>query len=127
MLKEYQNDHQIYTNRVMMGTESVPKELWENWMLVESLPYVIGDFVWTAVDYMGETAIGHSFVGNRKDSFSFGWLWYDSYCGDIDVMGQKKPQSYYRDVVWRRRKIEMAVDEAKADTARESTRYRGWH
>ncbi|MFL5740247.1 MAG: glycoside hydrolase family 2 TIM barrel-domain containing protein [Flavisolibacter sp.] len=126
MWKEYQNDHRLYPNRIMMGTESVPKELWENWMLVESLPYVIGDFVWTAVDYMGETAIGHSFMENRKDSFSLGWPWYDSWCGDIDLTGNKKPQSYFRDVVWRRSKIEMAVHQPIGDSAKETTSYWGW-
>ena len=35
--------------------------------------------------------------------------WFNSYCGDIDLIGNKKPQSFYRDVVWDRSKIEMAV------------------
>ena len=37
------------------------------------------------------------------------WPWHDAWCGDIDVCGFKKPQSYYRDVVWRRSQIEMTV------------------
>ena len=35
--------------------------------------------------------------------------WFNAYCGDIDLIGNKKPQSYFRDVVWRRSKVEMAV------------------
>jgi beta-galactosidase len=37
------------------------------------------------------------------------WPWFDAWCGDVDVCGFKKPQSNYRDVVWRRSQIEMAV------------------
>src|SRR6185437_7893764 len=38
-----------------------------------------------------------------------GYPWFNSYCGDLDLIGNKKPQSYFRDVVWRRSKVEMAV------------------
>lgn len=37
------------------------------------------------------------------------WPWFDAGCGDIDVCGFQKPQSRYRDVVWRRKPIEMVV------------------
>jgi beta-galactosidase len=76
---------------------------------VEKHSYVIGDFVWTAMDYFGESGIGHTSLSSEQDSFLKPWPWFDSWCGDIDVCGFKKPQSYYRDVVWRRRQIEMAV------------------
>ena len=46
-----------------MGTESYPKEFFDYWSLVEKHPYVIGDFVWTAMDYLGESGIAHSLVG----------------------------------------------------------------
>ena len=35
--------------------------------------------------------------------------WFNACCGDIDLIGSKKPQSYYRDVVWGNSKLEMAV------------------
>ena len=41
--------------------------------------------------------------------FSEPYPWFNAYCGDIDLIGNKKPQSYFRDVVWRRSKVEMAV------------------
>ena len=44
----------------MMGTESVPMDAYENWQQVENDPWVIGDFVWTGMDYLGETGIGHT-------------------------------------------------------------------
>ena len=36
--------------------------------------------------------------------------YFNGWCGDIDLIGEKKPQSYYRDVVWGRSPITMAVE-----------------
>lgn len=124
--RTYETDHKSYPQRIMMGTESVPKEAFENWQMVEKHPYVIGDFVWTAVDYMGETAIGHTLPGNLKDSFSLGWPWFASNCGDIDLAGYKKPQSYYRDIVWHRTPIAMAVHRPLPEGIGEQVSYWGW-
>jgi len=57
---------------------------------------VIGDFVWTAWDYIGEASIG--WLGYMQQS-SF-YPWNLAYCGDIDICGWKRPQSYYRDALW---------------------------
>lgn len=51
------------------------------------------------MDYFVESGIGHAWLSNEKDSFLKPWPWYNAWCGDIDVCGFKKPQSYYRDVV----------------------------
>jgi beta-galactosidase len=126
MWREYIADHQKFPQRIMVGTESLPKEALENWNLVEKNPYVIGDFVWTAVDYTGETAIGHTILSNRKDSFSFGWPWYNAWCGDIDIIGYKKPQMYYRDVVWRNSPVELAVHRPVPDGLQEIVSMWGW-
>ena len=110
MWQEYENDHQKYPHRMMVGTESFPKEALDNWRMAEKHPYVLGDFVWTAMDYLGESGIGNALITKEKKvSFSPGWPWYNSYCGDIDICGFKKPQSYYRDVVWKISNLEMAV------------------
>ena len=95
----------------MVGTESFPNQSFQNWRAVESDSWVIGDFIWTAIDYLGESGIGHASIHNGPgpDSFNGPYPWFNSYCGDIDLIGNKKPQSYFRDVVWRRSKVEMAV------------------
>jgi beta-galactosidase len=110
-VQEYENDHAKYPERIMVGTESFPIQAFENWQHIENDSWVIGDFVWTAIDYLGESGIGHSSIrnGEAPDTFAEPYPWFNSYCGDIDLIGNKKPQSYFRDVVWRRSKIEMAV------------------
>jgi beta-galactosidase len=123
---QYESDHKQFPGRIMVGTESVPQHALENWRLVEKDNYVIGDFVWTAMDYLGESGIGHAVCTNQKDEFSMPWPWFNAWCGDIDLIGDKKPQSYYRDVVWRRSKIEMAVHAPMPDSCKEKVSYWGW-
>jgi beta-galactosidase len=123
---KYESDHSRNPKRVMMGTESYPQDFFDNWALVEKHPYIIGDFVWTAMDYFGESGIGHTTPSNEKDSFLMPWPWYNAWCGDIDVCGFKKPQSYYRDVVLGRSQIEMAVHAPLPDGVTEHVSSWGW-
>ena len=126
-LNEYESDHQKYPGRIMMGTESYPTAALENWDMVKKHPYVLGDFVWTAFDYLGEASIGHSTLESKKKyEFSLGWPWYNAWCGDIDITGYKKPQSWYRDVVWRVKPIAMAVHAPIPDGLVENVSGWGW-
>jgi len=124
--KRYEPDHTLYPNRIMVGSESFPKDALFNWQQVEKHPYVIGDFVWTGMDYMGESAIGHASVDNEPNHGLLPWPWYVAYCGDIDVCGNKKPQSFYRDVVWQQSPIEIAVHVPLLDGQTERMTRWGW-
>ncbi len=101
----YAEDHKRVPGRIMVGTESYPLEAFDSWMDVLDHPYVIGDFVWTAFDYIGEASIG--WLGYfQKQSF---YPWNLAYCGDNDICGWKRPQSYYRDVLWKEGQISLFV------------------
>lgn len=106
---KYETDHARHPQRVMYGSESYAKDALEYWSLVEKHPYVIGDFVWTAQDYLGESGIAHAVLDNHPNPFFMSWPWHNAWCGDLDLCGFKKPQSYYRDVVWRESPLEMLV------------------
>jgi beta-galactosidase len=108
---QYVTDHKIFPQRIMLGTESVAKELFDLWKLVEREPYVIGDFVWTGMDYIGEAGIGNAQFLQESENINdeMPWPWFNAWCGDIDICGRKKPQSFYRDVIWGLSKIELAV------------------
>ncbi len=54
----YETDHKRLPIRIMLCSESYPLEAFGSWMEVVDHPYVIGDFVWTAYDYIGEASIG---------------------------------------------------------------------
>jgi beta-galactosidase len=98
--KEYLSDHAQHPHRVMVGTESFPKEAFENWMSVLDNSFVAGDFVWTSLDYLGESGIGRVHFGGENESFLGQYPWHQANCGDLDLCGFKRPQSYYRDMLW---------------------------
>jgi len=98
----YESDHVRLPQRVMFGTESFPKESFENWMAVLDHSYMIGDFVWTSWDYLGESGIGRVHFGDAAESFLGKYPWHQANCGDLDLCGFKRPQSYYRDVLWKK-------------------------
>ncbi len=109
----YGEDHARAPDRIMVGTESYPLEAFGSWMAVEDHPYVIGDFVWTAWDYIGEASIG--WLGYWQES-SF-YPWNLAYCGDIDICGWKRPQSYYRDALWKPDQLSIFVTPPKPSFA----------
>jgi len=127
MLSQYEPDHVKSPERIMMGTESFPSAALANWNMVEKHPYVIGDFVWTAFDYIGEASIGHAYLDStKKMQFTLGWPWYNAYCGDLDLIGNKKSQSYYRDIVWHKSAVEMMVHAPIPDKMLENVSMWGW-
>lgn len=101
----YLQDHQRLPQRIMVGTESYPLEAFDAWMAVEDDPYVIGDFVWTAWDYIGEASIG--WLGYWQSANFYPWNL--AFCGDIDICGWKRPQSFYRDALWKKDQLSFFV------------------
>ena len=114
-LHRAESDHERVPSRIIMQTESYPRDAFRNWDLVNKHPYIIGDFVWTALDYLGESSIGRAYYkGREKDGFHTGQLypWHGAYCGDIDLTGLRKPISHYRDMLYNPdKKLYMAVRE----------------
>ena len=93
-------DHAAYPDRIMYTSESVSKDAFGYWRAVETMPWVVGDFVWTAVDYIGESGIG--WMGYSQDWKQLGpYPWHLAYSGEIDVLGYKRPAAYYREIVWK--------------------------
>ncbi|SEN43395.1 beta-galactosidase [Chitinophaga rupis] len=109
------SDHQRAPSRMIVQTESYPKDAFTNWKLVQDNSYVIGDFVWTAIDYLGESGIGRWYYSGdvpgehwEHDLFP----WHAAYCGDIDLVGWRKPISHYRSMLYNNdEKLYMAVRE----------------
>jgi beta-galactosidase len=96
----YETDHEKYPNRIICGSETFVNRIGESWPLIKKLPYVIGDFTWTAWDYLGECGIGK--VDYTKNAtWKYGdYPWFAAYCGDFDLIGTRRAQSYYRETVF---------------------------
>lgn len=102
MIHKVEGDHQRVPGRVVWQTESYPRDAFSNWTKVHDLPYVVGDFVWTGIDYIGESGIGRYYYEGQVSGEHFHrdlWPWHGSQCGDIDIIGQPKPISRYRDIL----------------------------
>lgn len=108
-------DHERVPSRIIVQTESYPRDAFANWKMVQSHSYILGDFVWTALDYLGESGIGRWFypgdvVGEHYEGKIFPW--HGAYCGDIDLIGWRKPISHYRSMLYNENeKLYMAVRE----------------
>ena len=104
MIFKHASDHQRNPKRVMWQTESFPRDAFKNWAVVNDFPYVVGDIVWTGLDYLGESSIGrYYYEGERPGEhwFDGGFPeWHGAYCGDVDITGWRKPISHYREVLW---------------------------
>ncbi len=115
MIHKSESDHQRCPERVMWQTESYPRDAASNWHKVKKNPYIIGDFVWTGIDYLGESGLGRYFYKGETEGeqwMAFQWPWRGSYCGDVDITGWRKPISHYRDMLYNDdNKLYMAVRE----------------
>ena len=104
---QYEPSHEKHPDRVICCTESKPRELSAYWADVERLPYVIGDFEWTSMDYIGEAGIGNSFYveeeqvpAMRQAMFRAQYPARTAEAGEFDICGFIKPQLGYRKAVW---------------------------
>ncbi|MDO4337368.1 MAG: glycoside hydrolase family 2 TIM barrel-domain containing protein [Eubacteriales bacterium] len=86
MTSRYLMDAEKYADRVMVGTETYPKQIAENWDTIMRCPAVIGDFTWTGWDYLGEVSSVYPDLMNTG--------------GDISIIGNRRPVSYYREIVF---------------------------
>lgn len=86
------------TSAVQNVNESSPCKM----PMVESTPYVIGDFTWTAYDYIGEAGIGKSVFLDADDpllkegpyvlmSHTSSYPWRLANDADVDINGRILP------------------------------------
>lgn len=103
MIHKAEGDHLRVPQRIIWQTESYPKDAFSNWLKVNNYPYIIGDFVWTAIDYLGESGIGRHYYDGDSEGEHFHrdqWPWHGALCGDIDIIGGRKPISFYRQMLY---------------------------
>ena len=104
MIFKHASDHERDPKRVIWQTESYPRDAFRNWAVVNDFPYVVGDIVWTGLDYLGESGIGRNYYKGEREGES--WIeggqpeWHGAPCGDVDITGWRKPISHYREMLW---------------------------
>ncbi len=96
----FEGMHALFPDVVIVSSETYPSRLAENWPLVLSLPYVVGDFQWTAWDYLGETGLGLPEYGTAHAPFTKPYPCLAAACGSMDITGQPTPQMAYTQIAW---------------------------
>ncbi len=98
----YASDGLKHPARVIMGTEIHPSMLYDYWKAVLENDNCIGDFVWSAMDYLGEAGTGRvEWDPARFDkSFVGEFPWLSNSQGDIDLDGNVRPQGCYHKILW---------------------------
>lgn len=105
MYERYASDAKKYPNRVIWGSETHALNFFDSWKAVTENPSVIGDFTWTAYDNLGEAGAGRFAWGADKKYITCltigGYPWRACYQGDFDLCGNRRPQSYFREAIWK--------------------------
>ncbi|MDE6167047.1 MAG: DUF4982 domain-containing protein, partial [Acetatifactor sp.] len=96
----YPLEGELHPDRLIFGSETFPGDIAKNWEMVKKYPYLIGDFMWTAWDYLGETGIGA--WSYTADGFGFDkpypWLLADT--GAFDILGNPNGELFLAQAVW---------------------------
>lgn len=89
-----------HPNRIVVGSETFPHQLAENWALVEKLPYLIGDFMWTAWDYIGEIGLGAWYYSDDPNFANKTYPWKLNGGGAIDLIGNPTGEALWAKAIW---------------------------
>ena len=104
LYNRYENDHDIYPERVIWGSETHVLNFYHSWQTVMKNNHVLGDFTWTAYDNLGEAGTGR-FAWARDEVIKgislAEYPWRCCYQGDFDICGYRRPQSYFRESIWK--------------------------
>jgi beta-galactosidase len=127
-------EHDKFPQRVLVSTESNPP-LGKGFQVADH-PYVVGDFVWSAMDYLGESGIGRWFyegdptepVDPPKEGEPPGTVhpvrqgseklfpWHGAVCGVLDILGNSRSVAYQRNITWGMgEKLHLAVRQPADD------------
>jgi beta-galactosidase len=80
----YDYGHKNYPNKIIMGTENLVQ--WHEWKAIMERPYISGTFLWTGIDYLGES--------NKK------WPSKGTDSGILDYAGFEKPSYHMMKSLW---------------------------
>lgn len=96
----YPLDGEAHPNRIIYGSETFPQDIVKNWRMVKKYPYLIGDFMWTAWDYLGEAGIGAWAYTSDGREFNKTYPWLLADVGTMDILGDPNGELFLAQAVW---------------------------
>ncbi len=95
----YTMDLKKYPARIIVGSETLPPDIYKNWSKVEKHHNLIGDFMWAGWDYMGEAGVGTwNYEGINLLNAGYPWILAGS--GVFDINGNPDGSAFYASTVW---------------------------
>jgi hypothetical protein len=117
-------ENKLHPNKCVVGTETFPADIARLWSVVNASGQVLGDFTWTGYDYLGEAGCG-IFYYDGKANFGSNYPDRAAYIGDMDLIGNRRPISYLREIVYGLRK-EPYIAVSRVDKAGKSYSKTPW-
>lgn len=96
----YPLEGKSHPDRVIFGSETFPMDLGKNWAMVKKYPYLVGDFMWTAWDYLGEAGSGTWAYTPDGLGFEKPYPWILADMGALDILGNPNGEALYAAAVW---------------------------
>ena len=96
----YAGEGKPHPERIILGSETFPQDIAKNWEMVKKYPYLIGDFMWTAWDYIGEAGLGTWTYHDDAKSFDKPYPWLLADTGAFDILGNPNGEAMLAKTVW---------------------------
>lgn len=119
-ISRYKHDMRKYPNRLILGSETFCSDAYKFYTIAQNNPQIIGDFVWSGMDYLGEVGIGAWEYEDYAPDFSHGPGWISAGAGRIDLTGKPLAEMKYTQVVFEKEKIGIGVIPVKYSEQRHS-------
>ena len=96
----YPMEGKCHPDRLIFGSETFPQDIAKNWAMVKQYPYLIGDFMWTAWDYLGEAGIGAWAYTKDGTGFNKPYPWLLADTGALDILGDPNGEMFLAQAAW---------------------------
>lgn len=91
----YKHDRRKYPKRVILGSETFCEDAEKFMKIAAKDNGIIGDFVWTGMDHLGEVGLGSWEYKDYAPTYIHTKGWLTSGAGRIDITGKLLPEAYY--------------------------------
>ena len=98
--KRYRRDLKKYPDRLILGSETFCSDAYRFWELAKGNPRLLGDFVWSGIDYLGEDGIGAWEYKEYAPEFEHNVGWISAGAGRIDLTGKPLGEALYTRVAF---------------------------
>ena len=131
--KGYAQMHAANPAKAMTHNETFPATIFQDVTFANANAWAVGNWVWAGWDYLGEAGIGKTPIppagtaatwGDQDvmpgwsisrllhhgwGGFGYPYPYFQANCGDLDLIGQRKPQNHWRAAVTGRSPVELLV------------------